>query len=50
MRMGKEKFILISEDGPIGHGTTTMPYWHKQEGEDMLRLFDIEVKYPDMPS
>jgi len=47
MRMGKEKFILMSEDGPIGHGTATMPYWHKQEGEDLLRLFDIEVKYPD---
>jgi hypothetical protein len=49
MRMGVEKFVIMSEDGPIGHGTATMPYWHKQEGEDLLRLFDIEVKYPDTP-
>jgi hypothetical protein len=49
MRMGKEKFILISQDGPIGHGSCGYPYWHKEEGEDLLKLFDIEVKYSDAP-
>jgi hypothetical protein len=49
MRMGKEKFILISQDGPIGHGSCSYPYWHKEEGEDLLKIFDIEVKYSDAP-
>ena len=49
MRMGSEKFILLSQDGPIGHGTCTLPYWHKQEGEDLLRLFDIEVIHSESP-
>lgn len=49
MRMGKEKFIILSQEGPIGHGTCTQPFWHKQEGEDLLRLFDIDVTYSDAP-
>lgn len=49
MRMGTEKFILLSQDGPIGHGTCMMPYWHKQEGEDLLNLFNIHVTHTDTP-
>ena len=45
MRMGVEKFILISRKGPLGYGESTMPYWHKLENENLLKLFNINVKY-----
>jgi hypothetical protein len=49
MRMGVEKFALISRAGPIGFGKSTCPYWHKKEHEDLLRLFNIKVHYNEMP-
>jgi hypothetical protein len=49
MRMGKEKFILVSQDGPIGHGSCSYPYWHKEEGEDLLKKFNIEINYSEAP-
>jgi hypothetical protein len=49
MRMGKETFALFSREGPIAHGTSTMPYWHKQEYENMLNIFDIKPKYNEKP-
>ena len=45
MRMGVEKFVVITRKGSVGCGTSTMPPWHKQETEDMLKLLNIEVKH-----
>jgi hypothetical protein len=49
MRMGVDKFIIISRKGPIGHGTSTLPYWHKRESENLLNLFDIKPSYSEKP-
>ncbi|MGD0451195.1 MAG: hypothetical protein ABSA79_09110 [Candidatus Bathyarchaeia archaeon] len=45
MRMGVEKFIIVSRKGPVGYGESTMPYWHKLENENLLKIFNIDVKY-----
>lgn len=49
MRMDVTKFIIMSRKGPLGDGYATMPYWHKQEREHLMNLFDIKPEYSDMP-
>jgi hypothetical protein len=50
MRMGVEKFIVVSRDGPIGEGDFELPYWHKQPKEHMLKLFGIKTVHGDVPN
>lgn len=48
-RMGVEKFIIVSRDGPIGEGHSELPSWHKKEKEHLLHLFGIRTVHGDMP-
>lgn len=50
MRMGPEKFIIISRDGPLGTGTFTMPSWHKLEHENLMEMLNIQVQTIGTPS
>jgi hypothetical protein len=47
--MKKNTFIIVSKEGAIGFGRFRYPFWHKEEREDMLRLFDIRPSYKDLP-
>jgi len=49
MRCPVERFIIVSRKGPLGFGRSVMLPWHKQEHEDMLRLFDIKISYSEIP-
>jgi hypothetical protein len=50
MQMGIEKFILYHRKGALAYGSTTCTYWHKQEDENLLTLFEIKVaKAEDKP-
>lgn len=44
MRMGPEKFVIISRDGPLGTGTFTLPSWHKLEHENLMEMLNIQVE------
>lgn len=47
-RLKSNKFIVISNRAPVGHGSFDLPYWHKTENENMAALFDIRVSYKEM--
>jgi len=49
-RMGVEKFIIVSRDGPVGDGYSELPSWHKKEKEHMLDLFGIKCIHGDVPN
>jgi hypothetical protein len=49
MRMPVEDFAVVSRKGPIGFGMSDCPAWHKQEHENLLEVFDIEVDYKELP-
>lgn len=46
-QMKPDEFRVISREGAIGIGTFDLPTWHKREGENLLREFDIKIKYPE---
>lgn len=43
------QFLLLSNDGPIGVGRFTKPYWHKEEKENLMRKLNIQIKYGEIP-
>ena len=45
MRMPVQRYILLSKRGSIARGYFEYPPWHKQEKEDMLKMFDIEIEH-----
>ena len=49
-RMRVYRFIIVSRDGPIGDGYSELPYWHKQEKENLLDLFGIKPTHGDVPN
>lgn len=49
MRMPVYDFVVVSRKGPIGFGMADLPAWHKQESENLLREFDIDIKYGELP-
>lgn len=49
MGMKPRVFALISNRGPLALGHFDYPWWHKEEKEDMLRLFDIKIEAGDVP-
>lgn len=49
MRIPVNAFAVVSRKGPIGFGTSICPAWHKEEREDLLREFDIQIKYGELP-
>ena len=50
MRMAPDKFLIITDTGAIGVGSFDFPYWHKKEKEDLLRQFNIEIEYGEVPN
>jgi hypothetical protein len=48
-QMKPDEFRVLSREASIGIGTFDLPAWHKREGENLLKLFDINVSYPDKP-
>jgi energy-coupling factor transporter ATP-binding protein EcfA2 len=50
MRMGVDKFIVVSAAGPIGDGRNDCPYWHKTESENLLQLLDIRIDHGELPT
>jgi len=44
-QMKPNQFVVLSRQGAIGTGSFQLPYWHKQEKENLLNLFDIRIKY-----
>lgn len=50
MRMKTPNFIILSREGPIGHGYFDYPDFHKEEHENLLTLFDIRPEYKEMPN
>ena len=40
-----DKFVILTRNSAIGIGRTEYPAFHKEEGEDLLTLFDITVEY-----
>lgn len=42
-------FAIVSRKAPLGFGTSTLPYWHKLEREDLLEQFDIRIDYRELP-
>jgi hypothetical protein len=49
MQLRPENFVIVSSSGPIGFGWFDEPYWHKKEHEDLLKDFDIRIKYGELP-
>ncbi len=49
MGMDRNQFVVMSRLGPLGHGTSTLPFWHKLEREDLLTQFDIDLEYGEIP-
>lgn len=49
MKMPVHTYIVASRKGPLGFGTSTLPYWHKREHENMLDLFDIRPSHKEIP-
>lgn len=49
MRMKPNQFILITDSGSIGVGGFDYPPWHKEEKEDLIRKFNIEIEYGSIP-
>jgi hypothetical protein len=49
MSMAPDKFVVISNKGPLGYGWFTMPYWHKLEHENLKTMFDINIKHGELP-
>jgi hypothetical protein len=44
MQMKVQAFVIVSRKGPIGHGTSTLAYWHKQESENLVEQLGINVQ------
>lgn len=44
-QMKPNQFVVLSRQGAIGTGSFQLPYWHKQEKENLLNRFDIRIKY-----
>ncbi len=49
MGMDKNQFVVMSRLGPLGHGSFTLPYWHKLEHEDLLTKLNIDLEYGEIP-
>jgi len=49
MGMPVHTYIVASRQGPLGFGTSTLPYWHKLEHENLLEMFDIRTSYKELP-
>ena len=44
-QMNVRDFLVISREGALGTGSFDCPYWHKEERENLLTLFDIKLDY-----
>lgn len=49
MRMKPNQFVLVTDSGSIGVGIFDYPPWHKEEKEDLVRQFGIQIKYGEVP-
>ena len=49
LTMRVNHFVIISRQGSIGAGKFGLPSWHKREHENFRQIFNIRVKYKDMP-
>jgi len=45
MQMPAEQFIVLSRRGALGVGRFDCPYWHKNEHENLRKLFAIDLKH-----
>lgn len=44
MWMPPSKFVLLTAKGAIGFGAFRYPEWHKEESEDLIEQFDIQIE------
>ena len=44
-----DKFLVLNIDGDYGLGKSKLPFWHKQEHEDLLTEFKLDPQYKRMP-
>ena len=49
MKLKPEQFIIVSNCGPLGVGWFDYPSWHKKEHENLIREFDIQITYGQVP-
>lgn len=49
MSLDQDRFVVLHNRGPLGCGSFNMPYWHKQEYENLRTLFDIRIKTGETP-
>ena len=49
MRCPVNAYSVVSRKGPLGFGISRCPEWHKEEHENLLALFDINISYKELP-
>lgn len=47
MQMPPWCFVVATKKGGLGNGRYQYPYWHKEERESMLDIFNIQIEYSD---